>query len=107
MTDVIELHVEQLIGRVVRDASGVVLGRIEEMATQMVDGELVVTEFHLGPQAMVERIAGFALMLPFLNRLRRSRRTYKIDSLLMDLSVPDRPRVLAEKSALNSGLECA
>ena len=100
MNEPVEIHVEQLIGKRVRDLDGCIVGRIEELATEIVDGRLCVTEFHLGPSAAIERLGGVALELPFLRRLAAARWTFRIDSRLMDLSTPDRPRVLRRKRDL-------
>lgn len=85
-----EVHVEHLLGRRVRDPNGRVLGRIEELHVEIVDGEPVVTEFHLGAAALVERITGFTAQLPFLGWLSR-RRGIHVSWRDMDLSDPDHP----------------
>lgn len=62
-----EIHVERLLGRKVRDARGKVIGRIEELCVDMVDGLPVVVEFHVGPAALFERIGAFVHLLPFFS----------------------------------------
>ena len=64
-----EIHVELLLGRKVRDADDRVVGRIEELRSAIVDGERVVTEFHIGPAALLERIGVVASELPLLRLL--------------------------------------
>ena len=87
-----EAHAEHLIGARVRDADGRIVGRIEEMLVEIVDGDYVVTEFHLGSAALFERIAGFATALPFFKALGRpSIHRVRWDDL--DLSEPRRPRL--------------
>jgi hypothetical protein len=100
VTPAVEVHVEQLLGRIVRDSLGDVVGRIEELATAAIDGRLVVMEVHVGADALIERLGGLALSLPFLEHLPILRWEYRIDSLSMNLSVPDRPRTLCAKREL-------
>jgi hypothetical protein len=87
-----EIHVERLLGRRVRDRDGRVLGRLEEMCAETVDGELAVVEFHIGPEAILERIGGFALRLPFFGALPFARHSYHVPWDQMDLSDPHHPR---------------
>lgn len=87
-----EIHVERILGRRVRDRDGRVLGRLEEMRAEMVDGELAVVEFHIGPEAILERIGGFALRLPFFGVLPFAHRAYHVPWQQMDLSDPHHPR---------------
>jgi hypothetical protein len=46
-----ELHLEQLLGARVRDVRGDVAGRIEEYMVEAINGEWVITEYHLGTAA--------------------------------------------------------
>jgi len=93
MTTRTEVHVESLLGRRVYDRDGEVVGRIEEFRIDEVDGETVVVEFHAGPAALLERLGGAALRLPFLRAIPFVRREYLIPWQVMDLSKPDRPRL--------------
>ncbi|HEV8448186.1 MAG TPA: hypothetical protein VGQ44_15255 [Gemmatimonadaceae bacterium] len=89
-----ELHVERLLGRRVRDDDGAVLGRIEELRADVIDGETVVTEIHLGPAALWERLGGYALQLPFFRLLPAAKRVSRVPWSKMDFSDPDDPRVV-------------
>lgn len=91
MNDTREAHVELLLGRLVYDERGKRVGRIEEMIVEIVDGEPVVTEFHIGAGALLERIAGFVSQLPFFGWLS-SGRVVRVPWRDMDLSNVDRPR---------------
>src|SRR3954464_566542 len=51
-----ECRVELLIGRRVVDASGEVVGRLEEIVADYLDDEYVVREFHVGAFAALERL---------------------------------------------------
>ena len=88
-----ELHVERLLGRRVRDVHGRVLGRIEEVRADVVDGDTVVTEIQLGPAGAWERFGGFALQLPFAKLLPIIRHGYRLPWATLDLSDPDHPRI--------------
>lgn len=95
-----EVHVEQLLGKRVRDAEGRVLGRLEEFHVEHQDGEDVVTEFLIGPAALFQRISGFATQLPYFRLIPLPRREYCVPWKLMDLSDPEAPRVLARRDDL-------
>ena len=84
----IEAHVEHLLGRRVVDVDGRSAGRLEEMLAEVVDGETVVTEFHLGRAAVVERIAAFVVELPFFRYIPFARRGYCARWDQLDLSNP-------------------
>lgn len=93
MSDESEIHLEHMLGRRVRDASGAVIGRIEEVRVDIVDGETVVTEWHLGAEALFERLGGMALQLPFIRRMGDRPKSRRIPWQLMDLSDPRHPRL--------------
>jgi len=93
MNDELEIHVEHLLGRRVRDADGRVAGRIEEFKLDVVKGETIVAEYHLGPDALWERLGGAALHLPFVRALPFRPRRIRIPWQRMDLSDPLRPRL--------------
>jgi hypothetical protein len=84
----LEAHVEHLLGRRVLDLEGKVVGRLEELHAEMVDGELVVTEFHIGAGALLERIGEFVTQLPFLRHIPWSRHMYRVPWQQFDLSDP-------------------
>ena len=88
-----EVHVEQLLGRKVVDVDGRVIGRIEEMRSEIVDGERVVTEFHLGPAALLERVGLVVGELPFLRMFAASRSARSVAWNHLDLSDPRHPRL--------------
>jgi sporulation protein YlmC with PRC-barrel domain len=96
-----EAHVEHLLGTRVRDSNDTVVGRIEELRVDIVDGEYVVTEFHIGEAALVERIAAFVTELPFFRLIPFARKGYCVEWRDIDLSDPLRPRVRRPRSALS------
>jgi sporulation protein YlmC with PRC-barrel domain len=84
-----ERRVELLLGRKVRARDGSVIGRIEEMRAEREHGYYVVTEFHVGPSALVERLAvrHFGFTLP------GGAHGYRIRWDQLDLSDADNPRL--------------
>jgi sporulation protein YlmC with PRC-barrel domain len=94
-----EVRLELLVGRCVYDTEGRKLGDIEEIIAETIDGELVVTEFHIGAGAAAERLSirhfgsrFFAL----LGAHGRSPKPLKIPWQRMDLEDPRRPVVRPE-----------
>lgn len=84
-----EIRAGLLIGRLVRDASGMRIGRIGDIVAERDGGEIVVTEYLVGPHGWIHRFAIHALGL----RLRRLAWRYRVSWELMDLSDPHQPRV--------------
>jgi sporulation protein YlmC with PRC-barrel domain len=97
-----EVHIERVIGTRVRDIDGQIVGRIEEICVDTVDGESVVTEWHIGPAAFIERLGGTALRLPLLGWLPFERFEYRVPWRLLDLSRPDCPRLKCSKADLTA-----
>lgn len=95
-----EVHVELLLGRRVRDADGRVVGRIEELRADFVDGEHVISQYHIGPAALIERIAGFVVQLPVFEWLPMSKWEYRVPWHALDLSDPEHPRLTVPRSEL-------
>jgi hypothetical protein len=96
-----EIQVQHLLGKKARDAEGRIVGRIEELLVENRDGEFVVTEYHLGPAAVIERIAGAAGQLPLLKHIPRGPRVvYCVRWDQMDLSDLDHPRVTVRSDQL-------
>ena len=85
-----EVHVERLLGRRVRDTTGRVVGRIEEIHT---DDNGVVSEFLLGPAALWERLGQSTLELPFVRLLGLQRSAHRVPWNGLDLTDADRPRM--------------
>ena len=95
-----ELHVERLIGKKVRDAGGEVVGRIGEFIVEHLDGDYVLTEVHVGPAAMLERVGGFVTQLPFFAVIRLAQWQYHIAWDQFDWTHPDEPRLKVRKKEL-------
>ena len=96
-----EIHLELLLGTKVVDADGRTVGRIEEVVAGDVNGEAVVMEYHLGSQALLERLSTSAMKVPFLGVLGRLRgKSYCVPWNRMDLTHPTRPRLLCRRDEL-------
>ena len=95
-----EAHVEHLLGRQVRDIDGRVVGRLEELRVEVVDGEYVVTEYHVGPAALLERVGRFITQLPFFRYIPFAHKGYRVPWTQFNLSDPRHPRVMARRSEL-------
>ena len=100
-----EVHVEQLLGRRVRDVHGDVAGRLEELCVEIVDGEPVVTEFHIGPAALLERIGTFVRLLPFFSLLPSRRTLYRVRWQDIDLTDQRHPTLRCPRSELRESAE--
>lgn len=85
------VRLQHLAGRRVRDANGKVIGRLHAIKAEIRGDECVITEFHLGSAALLERLgiqASALFGLPFTREPRR----IAWDEL--DLSDPDDLRLL-------------
>lgn len=84
-----ECRVELLIGRKVRADDGRIVGRIEELRAEREQGYYVVTEFHLGPTALIEALAVRHLGLTLPGRVHG----YRVRWDQLDLSDLEHPRL--------------
>ena len=98
-----ELHVERVIGTKVRDVAGAVVGRIGELIVENVDGEYVLTQVHIGPSALLERVGAFVTQLPYFALIRLSQWQYRIPWDQFDWTDPEQPRLRVRKDDLDLG----
>lgn len=84
-----EWRLELMLGRRVRTQDGRVIGRLEEFRAEREHDYYVVTEFHIGPTALIERLAvrHFGLTLP--GRVHG----YRVRWDQLDLDDPAHPRL--------------
>ena len=97
-----ECRAELLVGCRVVDADGKLVGRIEEIVADYVDGEYVVREFHVGAFAAFERL-GDGMLGRGLLRLLGGKRIYSgyvVPWQVMDLTDPAHPRLTVAKAEL-------
>jgi sporulation protein YlmC with PRC-barrel domain len=85
-----EVHVERFLGRRVLALNGHVVGRLEEVRVEKHGAGFVVTEYHVGPAALLERLSVHALRLLGAT----PRRTHAVPWDKLDLGDPTRPRLL-------------
>ncbi len=95
-----EAHVEHLLGRRVRDVDGAIIGRLEEIHVENIDGDEVVTEYHIGRAALIERMGAFITQLPFFRYIPFARKGYRIPWTQFDLSDPLHPRATVPRADL-------
>ncbi len=90
-----ELHVESLLGRVLHDADGRKIGRIEELVAEQRGTEWIVVELHVGLGALLERVVELSTLVPMTGALRRKLSVrYRVPWRQLDVRDPDHPRVL-------------
>ena len=89
------VHLELLIGTMVRDKNGKQAGRVEEIRCEAKGRQHVVTEYLIGRRALLERLSIPGLSLTFLSFLGavRHQATHRVPWDKMDLSDPARPRI--------------
>jgi hypothetical protein len=75
-----EINIELLVGRAVASRAGKIVGHIEEVRAEHDGSDLIITEFHVGSYAAMERMSASPIGTVLLNlfRLRHRRRGYRI-----------------------------
>jgi sporulation protein YlmC with PRC-barrel domain len=92
-----ELHVELLLGTKVLALNGRAIGRLEEIRTKVNRGHYYVSEFLVGTYAVFERLAAWSMGRMLLHVLgARKEEGYRIRWDQLDLSDPQRPRLICE-----------
>ena len=101
-----ELRISPRIGRVVRDAEGRKVGRIEELLATIElrdhGNDYVVAEFHVGAYGLLEALTGGVFAQRFLQRMGAvvGYRQFRIPWQWMDLTDPDHPRLTRTRAEL-------
>jgi sporulation protein YlmC with PRC-barrel domain len=97
-----EINVELLIGRKVRDVDGEKVGRIEEFKVERDDKSCVLDSYFVGSSALIERLSAWTLVRPIARALHSHRlySVYQIPWQDMDLSDPQHPRLRIAKRDL-------
>ncbi|HEX6716911.1 MAG TPA: hypothetical protein VF088_07360 [Pyrinomonadaceae bacterium] len=88
------LHVELLLGEKVFGINGQPIGRLEEIRTEVNRGHFFVSEFLVGSYAVLERLAAWRIGRALLRVFGRRKEGYRIRWDQLDLSDPQRPRLL-------------
>ena len=96
------LPFEQLLSRRVRAPSGGTAGRLEEVRVSEQSDYLCVVEYHLGPDALLERLAVGLNRFPLVRvlGLGKQRHGRRVPWDKLDLSDPHRPRLTCPVSEL-------
>jgi len=81
------VHLEDLLGRRVLAEDGRPVGRIEEIRAERRGDDYELTQYLLGPGALVERLSIVGRLL------RRNPRMYVARWDQIDVTAPDRPRL--------------
>ncbi|CAD6563054.1 hypothetical protein ACFQ3P_41475 [Paraburkholderia sabiae] len=97
-----QINIDLLVGQRVLTREGVTLGRIEAIKIVRDRDAWLVSEFHIGPGALLERLAiGLlpGLLREAMERRARSHRQ-RISWNQIDLSDPRHPRLVCDEAAL-------
>jgi sporulation protein YlmC with PRC-barrel domain len=103
-----DLLLSQLIGRVVRDADGHKVGRIEELLATIElhehGNDYVIAEFHVGAYGLLEALTGGVFAQKFVQRIGSviGYRRFRIPWDWMDLSDPVHPRLSHTRAELEA-----
>ncbi len=98
---VTELNLEMLLGRRVLQTDGKSAGRIHEIQAEQRGDEWAITEYHIGPTALLSRLSAFHLAAPLFRLLGADKDAgRRVPWDKMDLSDPDRPTLFCDLDAL-------
>jgi len=103
-----ELLLSNLIGRQVRDADGLKVGRIEELLARIElhehGNDYVVVEFHVGAYGLLEALTGGVFAQKLVQRIGSvvGYRRFRIPWEWMDLSDPLHPRLNHTRAELEA-----
>lgn len=93
-----DIHVELLLGRRVRDSNGAIAGRIESILARREGKECVVEEFDLGAAALLS-VLGISVVR--LIGWPRSVEPLRVPWQQMDLSDPEHPRLRCPREEID------
>ena len=94
------VRLERLLGRVVHDADGAKVGRIEEFLGAQEGEECRILEYHLGNYGRLEHLGAMGHFGRALARLVSSREGFAVRWDRMDLSDPTHPRLTCRRDEL-------
>ena len=94
------IHVELLLGEKVFALNGRVIGRLEEIRTEINKGHFFVSEFLVGKYAALERLAAWRIGRALLRVLGKRKEGYRIRWDQIDITDPAHPRVLCDVDEL-------
>jgi sporulation protein YlmC with PRC-barrel domain len=87
------INVELLLDKEVKDSEGRSAGRIEEIRARREGEEIAVEAYHLGPEALLERLAAPVMRLSLMRALgfHRHSLSLRVPWDQLDLSDPEKP----------------
>jgi hypothetical protein len=90
-----EIRLERLLGKLVLDAAGWPVGRIEEVLAQPDGDAYLLTHVVIGPDSLLSQWLAAAYQLPTLRALGLGRRpsNRRLPWTWLDLTDPDQPRL--------------
>lgn len=102
-----ELNVELLLGRQVRSRDGTRLGHIETIHVASDGDAWLISEYHIGPNALLERLAVGLLPRPLREaaQQRSQSRRRRIAWHQLDINDPRRPRLVCDEAELEEASE--
>jgi hypothetical protein len=86
-----EVHLQQLLGALVRDRQGQRIGRLEEVRAEPRGAHLEVVEWHLGSYALFERLSAWRIGRAVLNVFGAAGKAYRVPWDKLDLKDLKRP----------------
>ena len=95
-----EIRLDDLMGRVVHDADGARVGRIEELRAEWRGDECVVLEFHIGASALFERLGGGRFWSACVRLCGGGSTPHVVPWQHMDLRDVTHPRLTCRRSEL-------
>ena len=99
-----EVNLELLIGKHVLALNGKSIGHLEEIRVELSEGECFVEEYLVGAYAVFERLASISIGRAILRLFgaTRKHRGYRVPWNKLDLTEPERPRLLCEVDELKT-----
>ena len=96
------VNLELLLGRRVLGRDGRSIGRIEEIRVEPQGEDLVLIEYHVGADAVLERLSASSIGGTILDvlHLRDRRAGHRVPWDKLDLTDPSRPQLLCDLSEL-------
>lgn len=100
-----EIHLELLLSKQVRDLTGKPIGRIQEVCAEKQGEQWVVLEYLVGTAAALERLSAWTIGLKIIQMFGARSSTindgYRIPWDKLDLTDPEKPRLLCNLEELN------
>jgi sporulation protein YlmC with PRC-barrel domain len=88
------IQLELLLGRRVLAKNGKSIGRLEEIVAEPDEGDLAVTEYHVGAYGALERLSASAIGSAILDLINLRSGGYRVRWDQLDVSDPHSPRLL-------------